>query len=332
MKRRQLQRPAACALAVLFAVAACATHTKTTYVPVPASAVRDWAAHPATLDLPAPSAIYAVSDPHGGYDRLAALLAASHVIAAFPPSPEAPAWAAGDALLVVAGDLVDKGPQPLEVIDFLRALEDGATAAGGRVVVVMGNHEAEFFVDPGNSKADGSDGLDHELRARGIDPVSVASGADAHGQWLRERPLAVRAGSWFFAHAGDTHGRSLAALDAALRAAIDAHADYDDPELVGDDSLLESRGWYADSAVAPRNASALGVAHVVFGHDPHALGPRGAIAVAQGGALFRIDCGMSPDVNDSSGEVLRVRGVGASEVAEAIDARGNVREVWRAAP
>jgi hypothetical protein len=224
---------------------------------------------------------------------------------------------------------VDKGSQGVEVMDLLRALEADAPASGGRVVVTLGNHEAEFFVDPGNSKADGSDGIDKELRARGIDPVAIASGADPRGLWLRQRPFGARVGAWFFSHAGDTHGRTLVDLDAALREAVDAHPDYDDAELTGDASIVESRGWYGDPTVAPKNAEALGAKHVVFGHDPNALGPRGAIATAQDGALFRIDCGMSPDVNDSSGMLLRVRQDGADDVAEQLDPGGVVTELWR---
>ena len=307
--------------------AACGSHTKTAYTVV--SPPRDWAAHPAVVDTTATADVYAVSDPHGGYDRLAALLTGAGVLAAVPPDPASPAWAAGAGVLVVAGDLVDKGPQPLEVIDLLMALEARAKEKGGLVVVLVGNHEAEFFVDPGNSKADGSDGFDKELRARGVDPVAIASGKDPRGQWLRDRLFAARVGGWFFAHAGDTHGHSIAELQATLGAALDLHRDYDDAAFTGTESILESRGWYDDVAVAPRNLAALGASHVVFGHDPNALGPRGAIAVAQAGALFRVDCGMSPTVNDSTGKVLHVTRAAGTDVAVEVDAQGNTRELWR---
>ena len=87
---------------------------------------------------PAPSrVVYALSDIHGGYDRMAALLAKNGVLAGVPPSPDRAEWAAGDAVLVVAGDLIDKGPQPVEVIDALRALEASAPRSGGLVVVLL---------------------------------------------------------------------------------------------------------------------------------------------------------------------------------------------------
>ena len=59
-------------------------------------------------------------------------------------------WAtgAGRRVLVVVADVIDKGDQSLASIDLLTALEAEALAAGGRVVVILGNHEAEFLADP----------------------------------------------------------------------------------------------------------------------------------------------------------------------------------------
>jgi hypothetical protein len=42
-----------------------------------------------------------------------ALLAAGKVIDPRPVSPERPRWAAGKAVLVCTGDLIDKGPHSL---------------------------------------------------------------------------------------------------------------------------------------------------------------------------------------------------------------------------
>jgi hypothetical protein len=298
----------------------------TTDVPIPSSALKGTVVD---IDVTVPRAIYALSDVHGGYDRLAALLAGAGVTHGVPARPNAIAWAAGNAVLVVAGDLIDKGPQALEVIEALRTLEATAAPADGRVVVLLGNHEAEFLVNPTNTKANGDDGIDRQLYALHIDPDRFAAGFDERGLWLQGRPFAARVGKWFFAHGGSTHGRTLAELDALLRAELRAHATFDSPEIVGGGSILEEREWYADPAVAPANARALGVAHIVFGHDPNALGPRGAIAVAQDAALFRIDCGMSPNVNDSDGCVLRVRHEGAIEIAEELRANGASREIFR---
>ena len=290
---------------------------------------RNWAAHPAIVDVAAPAALFAVSDVHGGYDRLTSLLLGNKLLTRAPSTPTDAHWGGAGATLVVTGDLIDKGPSGVEVIDFLMALQADALANGGLVVVTLGNHEAEFLVDPTNTKASGPNGIDAELAADGIAPATLASAADPRGAWLRALPFGARAGAWFFSHAGDTGGQTLTVLDAALEAAVKAHADYNDPAIVGPSSILESRSWYTASVVT-QNASALGVKHIVVGHDPNALGVKGAIAVAFGNALVRIDCGMSPGVDDSKGKLLRITQQGASDVVDELDPAGASRPLFQA--
>jgi hypothetical protein len=308
------------------AIGACGGHSRQTYAVV--AGPRDWSAHPAILQLESvPGDLYAISDVHGGYDRMVALLARNGLIAAAPATPGEAAWAGKDAVLIVAGDMIDKGPQSLEVVDFLIALQRSATTAGGQVIISLGNHEAEFLYDPSNDKAEKANGFRAETDRLGIDPIAIASGGEARGKWLRELPFAVRVGRWFFAHGGNTAGRSMADVETALRSAVDLHPDYDSPEIVGSNSILESRDWY-DARAA--NAQALAVEHIVVGHDPNVLGPAGKIAITSDGLLLRIDCGMSPDVGDSEGKLLRVRTKAGKEIAESLDATADAKVVWRA--
>jgi hypothetical protein len=79
---------------------------------------------------------------HGGCDRVIAVLVAHHGIASALPAPNAVKWTGGSAVLVVAGDLFDKGPKAPEALMLFEALEADAKAQGGRVVVTFGNHEA----------------------------------------------------------------------------------------------------------------------------------------------------------------------------------------------
>jgi hypothetical protein len=313
-------------VAALAASPACGSHGKASYDVV--APPRDWAAAPAVVEIDAaPSALYAVSDVHGGYDRFVALLARHGLVGAAPATPAAATWTGGAALLVVVGDLVDKGPGSVAVVDFVRALEPRAAAAGGRVLTLLGNHEAEFLDDPENGPSTKAGGFTTSLREAGIDPIAVASGADERGAWLRARPFAARVSTWFFAHGGDTGGRSIAALEAALEAAVDA-SDYHGAEVVGAGSILEARHWdQAGDTIGATYARAVGAEHIVFGHEPNALGPTGSIQQAQKRTLFRIDCGMSPDVNYSAGALLRVRQEFGLDVVESLEADGAVRRI-----
>ena len=93
------------------------------------------------LAVAAPSAavagerIVAVGDVHGSYQGLTSILQRAELIDGDNH------WIGGDATLVQTGDLFDRGLQVPEVLDFLMGLQDEATAAGGKVVVLLGNHE-----------------------------------------------------------------------------------------------------------------------------------------------------------------------------------------------
>ena len=51
-------------------------------------------------------------------------------------------WSGGDTILIQTGDLVDGGENVRATLDLFMRLQSEATDAGGRVIVLMGNHEA----------------------------------------------------------------------------------------------------------------------------------------------------------------------------------------------
>jgi hypothetical protein len=79
--------------------------------------------------------VVAVGDVHGAYDALRDILLATGLIDA------GGRWAGGDAVLVQTGDLLDRGADALRVAWWLMRLQEEAPAAGGRVIVLLGNHE-----------------------------------------------------------------------------------------------------------------------------------------------------------------------------------------------
>lgn len=278
------------------------------------------------VERPAAETLYAVSDIHGGVERFVELLLAWKLVPETPATYADARWSGGEATLLVLGDLLDKGPAALETIALLQALERRAQDAGGEVIVLLGNHEAEFFANPTNKKASDDEGINRELERQGIAPADFVK--DPRGAWLERRPAAARVGRWFFSHAGDSQGVGLKDLRNALAQGY-ASKGFSHDVFVGETSILESREWYGKSGkTAVKNAEALGVEHIVFGHDPSAVGPKGSIANV-GGIVFRIDCGMTPSVDYSDGALFRVRHDGSREIAEELRVDGRARELWR---
>src|SRR4051812_30663432 len=224
---------------------------------------RDWQRDPAVAVRQTSAGIVALGDIHGGYDRLVALLLGNGLIAR-DTSAAGYAWSGGDRTLVCTGDVVDKGTQSLPAIDLLMALEPEAAAAGGALIVTLGNHEAEFLADPSNDKAPE---FRSELAAKGIEPESLPKGERPYGEWMLRRPIAAKVNDWFCAHGGNTDGRSVDEISSDFRKAVDA-GKWDAKTLTGEDSILEARLWWDDKKKDPLDddLAAVGAAHIVFGH------------------------------------------------------------------
>jgi squalene-hopene/tetraprenyl-beta-curcumene cyclase len=286
-------------------------------------APRDWKKNPAIVEIDGVRDIYALGDVHSDYERLVTLLTAARIIAEDPASPDKVRWTAGKAVLVTTGDFIDKGDNALGVIALFRALQTEAEKAGGRVVVTLGNHEAEFLGIPdGKKTAD----FASELKARGLDPAAVAAGTDRQGvgAFLRGLPVAARIDDWFFVHAGNTHGLSLDKLRGALQSAIDRDG-YKATILIDPNSLLEARlhpqPWWdkeGDTGEKSRKQLAevvqsLGVKHLAIGHQPGKVQFADGTKRAPGeliqwgdGLIFLLDVGMSRRVGNSAGALLHI--------------------------
>lgn len=84
--------------------------------------------------------IVAISDPHGAYEAMLGTLVNAEVIDTDHN------WVAGDTHLVVTGDLLDRGADSRKVMDLVMRLETQALESGGRVHLLLGNHEAMNLV------------------------------------------------------------------------------------------------------------------------------------------------------------------------------------------
>lgn len=107
----------------------------------------------AARSQPATQRIVAVGDLHGDYDAWAAIARNAGLTDAKGK------WAGGNAIVVQLGDVVDRGPDSLKIIRHLMKLQREAPKKGGRVIALIGNHEAMMmtgdfrYVHPGELAA-----------------------------------------------------------------------------------------------------------------------------------------------------------------------------------
>ncbi|NKC00051.1 MAG: hypothetical protein GKR90_16345 [Pseudomonadales bacterium] len=138
------------------------------------------------------SRVVAFGDVHGAYASLIELLQGTQII------DQAGHWRAGKTHLVSVGDLLDRGPESKAVMDLLMRLQNEAVAAGGRVHVLVGNHELM--------------NLGRDLRDVSAEELAAVGGREGHrqafsetgiyGKWLRTLPVVVRINDTLFSHGG----------------------------------------------------------------------------------------------------------------------------------
>jgi hypothetical protein len=172
--------------------------------------------------------IVAISDIHGAYDAMVMTLQNADIL------DEDLGWVGDQSHLVIVGDILDRGPESRAAMELLMRLEGEALAAGGRVHVLIGNHESmiltgdmryvseqEYAAFAADEDADersrwfelyvGRNGGDHEdLRAKfdkkfppGYFAMRRAFRADGrYGQWLLEKNAIEVINGTAFVHGG----------------------------------------------------------------------------------------------------------------------------------
>ena len=136
--------------------------------------------------------IVVVGDVHGAHAPLALLLSAAGLIDAEGH------WSGGEATLVQLGDLIDRGPSDRDVLELMMSLEREAEKDGGRVVVLLGNHELMNLI--GDWRYVSSAGIasfgGRPQRREALAPKGK------YGKWLRERPAVELIDGTLFVHGG----------------------------------------------------------------------------------------------------------------------------------
>jgi hypothetical protein len=190
--------------------------------------------------------IVAFADVHGAYTELTSLLQSVGIV------DTDLRWTGGRTHLVSLGDLLDRGDESRKVMDLLMRLQQEAAAAGGRVHVVVGNHEAMNvlgdlrYVTPGEFSSYVSD-EDPALRAErkagflAAQPGATEAEFDrlfppgyfghrkllgpegSYGKWILSQPVAIMIDDTVYMHGGPSTAlgnRGIEQLDRDYAAAV----------------------------------------------------------------------------------------------------------------
>ncbi len=253
--------------------------------------------------------LWAVSDLHGRLDALEQLLIAAGLGAR--DERGGVRWIPQRArqLLVVVGDSIDEGPDSVQVVLLLRAMQDQAAEARSRVIVLLGNHEVDFLAAPRKGTAElwsSAERAGFQLKRKRRGEQLAES---EFGRFLRAMPVAAFIGSWMFAHAGYVDAEDEISVRAYFSRIASSWQGGDAeryPPLRDPRSIVSYHRWWKSRkrrSVMKANLAALGLDGLVFGHDPGAFGAPATIAMEAGGWLTKLDTGLK--TGRSHGMLLR---------------------------
>lgn len=159
--------------------------------------------HVATAEILLPDQrLFSVGDLHGDLEALKNILDTMRLY-----SRTTNQWIGGNANLVILGDVVDRGPNSRELMDFIIKLEKESILSGGKVHTLLGNHELMLTMsvlndsNPNDMMAfnDFKDFPDQDPREA---LVNAFSGSSKYAEWNRTKKTILQINGITFVHAG----------------------------------------------------------------------------------------------------------------------------------
>lgn len=138
--------------------------------------------------------IFVVSDVHGEFDRLIAVLRNAGLI------DEGLHWTGGRKHLVVIGDVFDRGADATRALWFLYQLEREAGRRDGNVHILLGNHE--IMVMLGDLRYVSAKESEIAILHNATYSELFHPRTSVIGRWLTTRPAVIRIDDVLFAHGG----------------------------------------------------------------------------------------------------------------------------------
>jgi hypothetical protein len=251
--------------------------------------------------LPMPKRIVAIGDLHGD---LAATRAALRTAGAIDAKDR---WIGGALVVVQTGDVLDRGDDEQAILDLVAKLELEAKAAGGALVMLLGNHELmngagdlRYVTEGGMSDFDDVPNLDtarwQEVPERARKRLAALAPGGPYAKRLAAHNVVAIVGDTVFSHAG-VLGDWVTQVDAVNQSArcwLDGQAG--GPEaaplaMTSEESPVWTRAVgleSADCAAVKASLDKLGVKRMVVGHTVQQT-----INALCDGTVWRIDVGLA---------------------------------------
>jgi len=140
--------------------------------------------------------IVVVGDVHGEFDTMKNLLIANRVVDSDGD------WQFGDNHLVFVGDIFDRGDQVTEAFYFIRNLTRQAKEQGGRVHLILGNHEVMVLMNDTRYISGKYKNMSKRLLTNYYN--LFAENTDL-GRWLRTLNSVLKINDKLFVHGGLSH-------------------------------------------------------------------------------------------------------------------------------
>ncbi len=281
----------------------------------PPSQESDWARSP--YRFPAAPRVVAIGDLHGD---IAATRKVFELASAMDSSGH---WVGGELVVVQTGDQLDRGDGEREILNLLERLQREARAAGGRLVVLNGNHEAmnvlgdfryvtrEALDDFSGLEPSSPYAQEVEGPARSRAQAFLPGGAMALR--LAKRPIVAQVGETVFVHGGVTPKHinyGISRMNREVGRFMRGKRTQPPSPMVDPEGPLWTRIYSqgkvnaSTCAVLEKTLRLMGAQRLVVGHTVQ----RGGISSSCDERVFRIDVGLSNHYGGRELQVLEIRG------------------------
>ncbi len=246
--------------------------------------------------------IAAITDIHGEFDKYTSLLKSLGIV------DDKLNWKFGTGHLVVLGDCFDRGDKVTELLWHIFGLEKQAAKAGGKVHLLLGNHENMTLSQ--DTRYINEKYLKVE-QITGMRYYDLYSEKSVLGKWLRNKPEVISINDIIFVHAGlsiEMVRRKLKIehinqvfSDMLLKKERESETDIEELIFLNDDKgPLWYRGYFNDETFCVSRLDSIldfySKKYIVVGHTPSSQ-----IKTRFDNKIIGIDAGMG---NDEAGAML----------------------------